>query len=128
MSQNTEKPSDSEIKSLQAQLDICTWVLIALMRKHKYKQFSVGRKLLTSIAQANLELFGDDESDPENLIIIIQNKDATNAEANSGNGDGANSDPNGDRAVETISIEVGDDTVDSSPSEPEPVLADPTDD
>jgi len=59
---------------VQVQLDICTWVLIALMRKHRYKQFTVTKELLLKIAEADMDLNCDDESIPGQLIITIDPK------------------------------------------------------
>jgi hypothetical protein len=64
---------DARLK-VQSQLDICTWVLIALMRKHRYKQFPVPKTLLIAIAEAEMDLHCDDESVPGQLIITIDPK------------------------------------------------------
>jgi hypothetical protein len=66
-------------ETLQAHNDILSWLLIVLMKKHRYKQFTVTKEVLNKIAASGLTLHGDDESEPDRLIVTIETEEEVDA-------------------------------------------------
>ena len=72
---NTETAKlKADLDKCNAQLNVTSWILTALMRKHRYTQFSVTVEALQAIAESGVDVLCDDDSQPGTLIITLEKR------------------------------------------------------